>query len=81
MTREALILLYSHLLRLDIQYAALQKRTLISCELLESYRTDYLGHIAIERPQCFDFPELVFPPTFLQVYLAQVLAPTAARSS
>ena len=34
--REALILLYSHLLRLDIQDAALQKRTLISCEILKA---------------------------------------------
>ena len=31
--REALILLYSHLLRLDIQDPALQKRASISCEL------------------------------------------------
>ena len=31
--REALILLYSHLLRLDVQDAALQKRALISYEL------------------------------------------------
>ena len=32
--REALILLYSHLLRLDIQDPALQKRASISCELV-----------------------------------------------
>ena len=38
--REALILLYSHLLRLDIQDAALQKRASISCQLLNAYRTD-----------------------------------------
>ena len=31
--REALILLYSHLLRLDVQDPALQKRASISCEL------------------------------------------------
>ena len=31
--REALILLYSHLLRLYIQHPALQKRASISCEL------------------------------------------------
>ena len=31
--REALILLYSHLLRLDIQDPALQKRTSMFCEL------------------------------------------------
>ena len=33
--REALILLYSHLLRLDIQDAALQKRASIFCEILK----------------------------------------------
>ena len=31
--REALIFLYSHLLRLDIQDSALQERASISCEL------------------------------------------------
>ena len=34
--REALILLYSHLLRLDIQDATLQKRASISYELLKN---------------------------------------------
>jgi translocation protein SEC63 len=35
--RETLILLYSHLLRLDIQDAALQKCASISCELLKLF--------------------------------------------
>ena len=34
--REALILLYSHLLRLDIQDAALQKRASIFCDFLKN---------------------------------------------
>lgn len=35
--REALILLYSHLLRLDIQDSTLQKRASISCESLITF--------------------------------------------
>ena len=41
--REALILLYSHLLRLDIQDAALQTRALISCEFLKLTNWDLQG--------------------------------------
>jgi translocation protein SEC63 len=38
--REALILLYSHLLRLDIQDAAIQKRASMSCGLFKTCKTD-----------------------------------------
>jgi translocation protein SEC63 len=38
--REALILLYSRLLRLETQDAALQKRASLSCEVLITHRTD-----------------------------------------
>ena len=93
--REALILLYSHLLRLDIQDAALKKRASISSEPLK-HRTDYLGPtgqetVLLQTPLLLNAllnisisRNWLSPSLFvmrLQAYLAQALPPTAAADN
>ena len=89
--REALILLYSHLLRLDIQTAALQKRASISLNFFILIKLIYSNRIprrttkgpssnppAIERPsQRFNCPELAFSLT-LRHALTSLLCTSAA---